>query len=87
MQFEYDPAKSKSNREKHGIDFDQARNLWMDEKALIVPARTDNEPRNALIGQCMVKIWTCIFTKRSERIRIISVRRSRDGEKEKYHNH
>lgn len=86
MKFEYDPAKSESNRVKHGIDFDQARNLWMDEQALIVTARTDTEPRYALIGQYAGKIWTCIFTKRSDRIRIISVRRSRDGEKEKYHN-
>ena len=86
MKFEYDPVKSESNREKHGIDFDQARNLWMDEQALIVPARTDTEPRYALIGQYVGKIWTCVFTKRSDRIRIISVRRSRDGEKEKYYN-
>jgi uncharacterized DUF497 family protein len=86
MKFEYDPAKSASNREKHGIDFDQARSLWMDERALIVRARTDTELRYALIGQSVGKLWTCIFTKRSECIRIISVRRARDGEKEKYNN-
>ena len=28
MQFEYDPNKSKSNKEKHGIDFDEAQELW-----------------------------------------------------------
>jgi uncharacterized DUF497 family protein len=84
MKFEYDPAKSESNREKHGIDFEQAQELWKDEQALIVPARTDSEPRYALIGRCMERIWTCIFTTRSDQIRIISVRRARDDEKEKY---
>lgn len=86
IEFEYDQAKSDSNLEKHGIDFTQAQKLWRDEQALIVPARTDVEPRYALIGQCLGKLWTCIFTQRSGRIRIISARRARDGEKEKYHN-
>ena len=86
MKFEYDPAKSDSNLEKHGIDFKQGQELWMDGQALIVPARTETEPRYALIGLCMGKVWTCVFTNRSGRIRIISVRRSRDGEKEKYYN-
>lgn len=84
MKFEYDPAKSESNREKHGIDFDQAQALWVDEQALIVPARTNTETSYALIGQCMGKIWTCIFTNRTVRIRIISVRRAREDEKERY---
>jgi uncharacterized DUF497 family protein len=36
MNFEYDPAKSVSNLEKHGIDFEQAQELWRDEQALVV---------------------------------------------------
>ena len=86
MNFEYDTAKSSSNLEKHGIDFEQAQELWKDEQALVVSARTEHEPRYALIGHYQEKVWTCIFTNRSGRIRIISVRRSRDVEKEKYHN-
>lgn len=86
IEFEYDQAKSDSNLYKHGIDFKQAQLLWRDEQALIVPARTEAESRYVLIGQCLGKLWTCIFTQRSGRIRIISVRRARDGEKEKYHN-
>ena len=30
MKFEYDPDKSAANREKHGIDFDEAQALWND---------------------------------------------------------
>jgi uncharacterized DUF497 family protein len=32
MKFEWDDQKSISNKEKHGIDFDTAKNLWFDEK-------------------------------------------------------
>ena len=28
MEFEYDPAKSRANAQKHGIDFEQAKALW-----------------------------------------------------------
>ena len=28
MQFEFDPAKSAANRDKHGIDFVEAQGLW-----------------------------------------------------------
>ncbi len=31
MIFEYDPAKSLSNKEKHGIDFEEVTELWLDE--------------------------------------------------------
>ncbi|MEI6435939.1 MAG: BrnT family toxin, partial [Bacteroidota bacterium] len=29
MTFEFDPLKSCSNKEKHGIDFHQAQHLWL----------------------------------------------------------
>ena len=38
MKFEYDENKSKINKEKHGIDFVEAQNLWQNENALIIPA-------------------------------------------------
>ena len=36
--FEYDPDKSLINLEKHGMDFDEAQNLWLDENRLVLPA-------------------------------------------------
>jgi uncharacterized protein len=86
MEFEFDPAKSEANREKHGIDFTQSQELWKDECALEVKARSETEERFALIAQWNEKLWTCIFTMREGRIRIISTRRARSEEKDKYHN-
>ena len=45
MQFEYDPARSATNKAKHGIDFDEAQVLWKDAGMLEAPAKTDDEPR------------------------------------------
>lgn len=39
MIFEYDPSKSQSNKEKHGIDFDEAQVLWQDPERLEIPAK------------------------------------------------
>jgi uncharacterized DUF497 family protein len=84
MQFEFDPGKSEKNRLKHGIDFLTAQNLWQDESRLIVPARSEGESREAIIARLGEAYWTGIYTVRAEKIRLISVRRSRDEEKQNY---
>ncbi|MCG8525012.1 MAG: BrnT family toxin [Opitutales bacterium] len=80
MQFEFDPNKSKPNKEKHGIDFDEAQELWDDLEGAEIEARMDDEVRYALIGMIEDKRWTAVFTLRKDKIRIISVRRSRKKE-------
>jgi len=84
MPFEYDPKKSKSNHEKHGIDFEEAQALWMDVDRLEIPAKTLDEPRYLVIGKLNDKYWSAVITYRGENVRIISVRRSRDEEIELY---
>jgi uncharacterized DUF497 family protein len=84
VNFEYDPRKSLSNYEKHGIDFDQAQTIWDDEAYIEIPAKTSDEPRWLVIGKIHEKYWSAVITYRSENIRIISVRRSRDEEIELY---
>jgi uncharacterized DUF497 family protein len=80
MVFEYDPHKSAENKRKHGIDFEDAQRLWADPGVVEIPARTSDEPRWLLIGKIDGKHWSAIITRRSEYIRLISVRRSRDEE-------
>ena len=84
MPFEYDPDKSLLNREKHGIDFDEAQSLWDDENRLEIPAKTVDEPRYLVIGQINGKFWSAVIMYRGENTRIISVRRARDEEMELY---
>lgn len=82
--FEFDEAKSQSNRKKHGIDFIRAQALWDDPNLLEIPARVFDEPRFLLIGKIIGKHWSAVITYRGEKVRIISVRRSRDQEVQLY---
>jgi uncharacterized protein len=84
MEFEYDPEKSRANREKHGIDFEEARDLWADPDAIGFRARSDDEERFALLGIVREKLWVAFFTYREQRIRLISVRRARTAERKLY---
>ena len=84
MEYEFDEQKSKSGKAKHGIDFMETQTLWEDIDLLEIPAKTEDEPRIIVIGKIGDRHWSAIITYRNERIRIISVRRSRREEKELY---
>jgi uncharacterized DUF497 family protein len=84
MLFEYDPDKSATNKAKHGIDFEEAQALWNDAHLLELPARTTDELRFLVIGKIDGKHWAAIMVPRGRRIRIISVRRARNEEKDIY---
>ena len=84
MDFEFDTSKSQSNKAKHGIDFEAAQALWDDADLIEIPARTADEPRSLVIGRVAGKHWSGVITYREERIRIISVRRSRREEIQLY---
>lgn len=84
MEFEFDAQKSRSNKGKHGIDFVEAQALWNDPDLLEIPLETDDEPRTLFVGRIEGTHWSAIVTRRLERIRIISVRRSRKKERELY---
>ncbi len=92
MEFEFDENKSKINQEKHGINFVEAQQLWIDPNRIELLAKTEDEPRfmligkigdkhwSVLIGKIGDKHWSAIITYRQTKIRLISVRRSRTNE-------
>lgn len=84
MAFEFDPNKSTRNKQKHGIDFDEAQALWDDPELVEIPAKVSDEPRALVIGRIGGKHWSAVITHRDENIRLISVRRSRKEEIEVY---
>ncbi|MFP4307690.1 MAG: BrnT family toxin [Desulfococcaceae bacterium] len=71
--FEFDPAKSRANFEKHGIDFVEAQRLWSDPDLLEIPARTEDEQRFLVIGKILDKHWSGVVIYRGRNIRIIFV--------------
>jgi len=84
MKFEWDGQKSFTNQEKHGIDFETARSLSDDGRRVEIEMTFPDEKRWALIGKIQEKVWTAIYTVRSDTIRLISVRRARAKEARLY---
>ena len=80
VAFEFDNDKSVSNKLKHGIDFIQAQTIWDDPDILEIPTKIIDEPRFLVIGCRDGKHWSAVITYSAEKIRIISVRRSRPEE-------
>ena len=80
MEFEFDPAKSRLNKEKHGIDFEEAQKLWDDANRHELATEGVEELRFVMTGVIGNKYWTAVITYRDDHIRIISVRCARDVE-------
>lgn len=81
MKFKFDENKNAANREKHGIDFEQAQALWDDIDLIEIPAKNVvDENRYLLIGRIDGKYWSAVITYRDDSVGIISVRRSREKE-------
>ena len=89
MEFEWDPAKAESNREKHGIDFTRAEDVFFDPACIRQDStrEQDLERKSKVIGRIDDgRLFTVIFTMRGERVRIISARRAWDNERRAYDN-
>ena len=80
MEFEFDIAKSRTNKIKHGIDFIEAQLLWEDSERVEIPAKTEDELRLMVIGLIGNKHWSAVITYRNDKTRIISARRSQREE-------
>ncbi|TAN39602.1 MAG: BrnT family toxin [Nitrospirae bacterium] len=83
-EFEFDISKSENNKKKHGLDFFKAQELWDDPDFIEIPLITSDEQRFLVIGMISGKCWSAIITYRSEKVRLISVRRSRKEEVKLY---
>ncbi len=90
MQFEWDEAKARSNRRKHGISFEEATEVFLDPYALAVQDRMeDGESRWQTVGlvEGVVVLLVAHTVKdegEEEIIRIISARRATREERTRY---
>ena len=81
LRFEWDPAKPRANRRKHGVSFEEARTVFLDEDALLKPDEdhSDDEDRFILLGlsSTLRVILVChCYRQEDEVIRIISARKA-----------
>jgi uncharacterized protein len=84
MRFEWDERKRRSNLDKHGLDFIDVESIF-DRPHVLVPAvYSGGEERFLVIGRLEGRYVTVVFTFRSESVRVISFRRARHEERQKY---
>jgi uncharacterized DUF497 family protein len=86
MDFEWDPAKDAANEQKHGIAFEDAKAVFRDPQVLIedVSKPEHGERRSKAIGRVDTFVAAVIFTDRNGVNRIISARRAKRNERERY---
>jgi uncharacterized DUF497 family protein len=89
-RFEWDDAKDRLNRRKHGIGFETAAHVFDDPCALMVQDRTENgEERWQAIGRVgnavvLLVAHTVRFEDEAEIIRLISARKAQRQERKRY---
>jgi uncharacterized DUF497 family protein len=92
VRFEWDPRKSRSNKAKHGVSFEEARSAFLDEHARVIrdPEHSDDEERFVLLGMSIrlrvVVVCHC-YRESDQVIRIISARRADPAERRQYSEH
>jgi len=89
MAFKWDKEKSALNQKKHGISFEEAQTVCLDENALMIhdPDHSDDEDRFILLGLSVkfrVLVVCHCYRKSNEIIRIISARKATRAEQMRY---
>jgi hypothetical protein len=84
MEFEWDAAKERANRERHGISFDEVRELFtsdVDYLEIYDFEHSRDEDRFIAIGSVRRGLVVVVYTERHEEtVRIISARRATTSE-------
>jgi uncharacterized DUF497 family protein len=83
--FEWDQDKSELNRSKHGLDFEDAIDVFYGP-ILLRRSDRNNEKRWIATGYSEDRLVAVVFTRRADIIRIISARRARKNEEREYRN-
>ena len=88
MEDRFDPAKDAVNQQQHGLSLAFGDGIFEDDNHLIIPSirSEDGEERFKVVGRVGEKLFTGVFTWRSDVPRFISVRRSNGSEERAYHS-
>ena len=89
LRFQWDARKAVANLRKHGVSFEEARSVFLDENALLRPDddHSDDEDRFVLLG-VSVRLRTLVvchcYRQEDEVIRLISARKANSDERRQY---
>lgn len=86
-EFEWDPAKERSNRRKHRVSFDEATTVFADPFSLNMPdpSHSMSEERFLVLGRSSkARLLMVAYAERGPRTRLISARKASPGERHLY---
>ena len=88
MIFEWNEFKNRKNLKKHGVSFDEARTVFLDEFGRLIPDldHSEGEERFVLMGTSFLSklLLVCHCERDLDVIRIISARKANKSEREQY---
>ncbi len=87
LEFDWDEGNLDKNRQKHGVTPEEAESVFLDRNSLVIPDRPHSvaEKRFVIVGRSdKEKHLFIIFTRRGDKIRIISARRMHRKEVRRY---
>jgi hypothetical protein len=89
IEFAWDRRKARSNQVKHGVSFEEAETVFLDESARLIddPDHSGEEERFVLLGysfQARCLIVSHCYRESDSAIRLISARRATAQEEEVY---
>lgn len=89
LSFEWDSSKAESNARKHGVTFEEAKTVFFDDRALVIPDpdHSENEDRFIIMGesgQSRMLVVVHFFRRSGTVIRLISARRAGSKEQKPY---
>lgn len=85
--FTWDPVKARANERKHGVGFDEASSVFLDDQALLIPDPANDEERFLLLGasaQCRLLVVCHCYREQEHVIRIIPARKATQRETGQY---
>lgn len=82
MEFEWDPAKTASNRRKHGVSFPYATRVFLDsDRQERLDTREEyGEERWVVFGRVDDTVLVVVYTLRESNIRLISARKANQND-------
>lgn len=89
IHFTWDKRKNTTNRKKHGVSFEEAKTVFLDEYARLIPDpdNSDEEDRFILLGfsvHLKILIVSHCYRDEGQIIRIISARKANKSEQKQY---
>ena len=86
LEFEWDAKKDRINQRKHGVSFDEAREVFYDPKCIELYDRKHSlfEDRWLVYGMIGCEVFIVSFLEKTGIIRIISARKAKKNEEEEY---